>query len=215
MNLALRAAFPSRLWFAGCVAGLLGACATVPKQSSAPVGRDGDAAAQALLTAREQRFGGQPHWHFSGRFAVSDGRDSGSANIDWQQDGEFFTVTVRAPLSAETWRLTGDGEMCQLEGDAKGPDIGRDPAELLARKTGYQLPFAFLRQWVRGVDGNLDAVATGRDAGGRLAGLVDHDWRIEYTRWNDDVDPVTALPLRLRIRRDPYDLRISIDQWSP
>ncbi|MEO6064188.1 MAG: lipoprotein insertase outer membrane protein LolB, partial [Lysobacterales bacterium] len=38
------------------------------------------------------------NFSFAGRVAVSNGRDGGSAQIEWQQDGARADITLRAPV---------------------------------------------------------------------------------------------------------------------
>ena len=44
-------------------------------------------------------------WHLSARLAVSNGQDGGSGRLEWTQQGEFFDVTLRAPVSGQNWQL--------------------------------------------------------------------------------------------------------------
>src|SRR3546814_4826297 len=71
--------------------------------------RSAEAAATATLQAREQRLKALPALSFSGRVALSGGsRGGGTGRIEWQQAGDRYRVTLSAPVSRQSWRLSGD-----------------------------------------------------------------------------------------------------------
>ena len=121
-----------------------------------------------------------PAWSFEGRVAVRDGKDGGSGRIRWREDGGTYEISLRAPVSATTWELAGDAGQCELRGIAPQPLRGVDPGELLARETGWHLPVAHARSWVRGLalDPGTARLGPLRDGlprllrGGRLGGRI-------------------------------------------
>ena len=109
------------------------------------------------------------HWRLEGRLAVSDGRDGGSGTLTWEQDGAYFMVDLRAPISGQSWRLSGDDHLCTLEGVRSYPLTANSPEELLQRELGWHLPVAQLRSWLRGRPMSA-AVALDRDGNGQVSG---------------------------------------------
>jgi outer membrane biogenesis lipoprotein LolB len=105
-----------------CVAAclLLAGCVTVPDRKAVAIGElstTAEAAAIAALQAREQRLRALPMLAFSGRVALSNGRSGGSGRIEWQQSGDRYEVTLSAPVSRQSWRLSGDAESARIEQD--------------------------------------------------------------------------------------------------
>ena len=150
-------------------------------------------------------------WSFEGRVAVSDGKDSGSARVSWTQDGERYRVTLRAPVSGETWRLSGDAAGCVLEGVHPGPVHGDDPEELLQRELGWRLPIRAMKSWVRGlhaVEAPLEIDVHHQVPDSRV--FRELGWTITYRDWFND--PV--LPKRIEAEKPPYQVRLAIAQWN-
>jgi len=50
------------------------------------------------------------------------------------------------------------------------------------------------------------------DAAGRLAGLSEQGWSIEYLRYESEAQD--ALPELLQARREDVEVRLKIDNWS-
>jgi outer membrane lipoprotein LolB len=146
------------------------------------------------------------HWRLEGRLAVSDGRDSGSGSISWEQDGDYFTISLRAPISGQSWRLSGDADQCALEGLKPYPLIADTPEQLLERELGWHLPVAPLRSWLRGVP--LDP-STGleRDALGHVTGFSEAGWTIGYRDFRD------GRPTRITAHKPPHQVRLAIKSW--
>lgn len=182
----------------------LSAC-HAPQRVVRPDGSDALAARRAELGARER-------WSFEGRVAVSDGKDSGSARITWAQDGERYAITLRAPVSGETWRLAGDASGCRLEGLRPEPIVGPDPQELLRRELGWNLPVRALAAWARGVSGDATAAEIVLDEGGLPSRLREQGWQVSYRDWHRDRTP--ALPKRIEADRPPHQVRLAIASWS-
>ena len=84
---------------------LLGACAgRAPREALPPL-----ATAPAVHQAqREAALAMRPDWSLQGRVALSNGRDGGSGRIDWQQQGGHYSVALSAPITRQSWRLSGD-----------------------------------------------------------------------------------------------------------
>jgi outer membrane lipoprotein LolB len=182
---------------------LLSACAPVATRPSAA----GDADAQA---ARERILVTTTDWSFSGRVAVSQAGEGGSARIDWTQRGADFDIRLAAPVTRQSWRLSRRDGRARLEGLDGGPREGRDAEALLLEATGWQLPVDTLAAWVRGVRAGAGARLSS-DALGRPALIGEQGWTVEYRSWDSRLP---ALPLRVFARKDSASVRLVIDQWS-
>jgi len=190
---------------------LLGACAgRAPREALPPL----DAVPAVHQAQRERALAAHPDWSLQGRVALSNGRDGGSGRIDWQQQGDRYTVALSAPITRQSWRLSGDAGGARLEGLDGGPREGADPAQLLREATRWEIPVAALADWVRGLPAPAAAhgparIAYGTD--GRVSAIAQDGWRIAYSAWAA-VDGI-ELPVRLDARRGEASVRLVVDAW--
>ena len=144
-----------------------------------------------------ETLGDAAHWRLEGRLAVSDGHDSGSGTVTWEQEGAYFMIQLRAPISGQNWRLSGDGALCTLEGLRADPLTADSPEALLERELGWHLPVAALRDWLQGRPMN-DDIRVIRDKSGQISGFSESGW---------------AVPTRISANKPPYQARLAIKSW--
>lgn len=188
------------LLLALCVAG----CARTPL-------RGPDAELLAAQAGREAALAEFDHWRLSGRIAVSGEGEGGSGRIDWVQRGDTYSIELSAPVSRQSWRLTGDSSGARLEGHAHGVLEDRDAEALLYRAAGWSMPLEPLRAWVRGGRaGGRAELAFGPD--GLPARLQQGDWHIEYRSWGR-FDGL-SLPVRVFADSGQRRVRLVVDRWE-
>ena len=190
----------------GAIALLLVACA-------GPRVRPLEADAQSLArqSAREQTLAQHADWTLRGRLGVSDGRDSGSGSLEWEQDGDAYRFSVHAPVTGKTWVLRGRAGHAVLEGLREQPVEGDDAAALLERELGWRVPVAGLVDWARGLRAPGAARVTFR-ADGLPAVIEQAGWRVEYLDYDQSRDP--PLPRKVFASRGDYKVRLAIREWT-
>ena len=159
-------------------------------------------------------------WSLSGRIAVSNGKQGGSGRIDWQQSGERFAVSLSAPVTRQSWRLSGDDTGGRLDGIEGGPREGGDVESLLLETTGWNIPVRALADWVRGVGADPARFGEARvvyGEGNRPVRLAQAGWIIDYTQWQPDVATAAGpvLPARLTATQGEAKVRLIVDEWAP
>ena len=188
------------------------ACALLLLAACAPVRIRGTSEQIAAQVAREQSLGTRTHWSLQAHFAVSDGRDGGSGSLAWQQAGDDYSMTLRAPITGKSARLQGGPDGVVLTGVRKQPIRGDDAQSLLSDEFGWYIPVAQLTWWVRGLrapDSPAD-VRYGKDG---LPSLLKQDgWEVQYLDWYSDRSP--PLPRRVFADKPPYSVRVLIEQWQ-
>jgi len=203
---------PLRISIVVSCAALLSACVAGPVREALPPIAGSPEAHQAQ---RESGLAAQATWSLQGRIALSNGRDGGSGRIDWSQDGARYAVSLSAPVTRQSWRLSGDEHGAQLEGMEGGTRVGADPAGLLRDATRWEIPVTALSSWVRGLraaDGHGPArLAFGTD--GRLSRIEQGGWTIDYSGWQATAIGV-ELPNRLNARHGEASVRLVIDSWG-
>jgi outer membrane lipoprotein LolB len=200
----------------GCL--VLAGCVSVPERTPAAT-LSGPAHADALAAqaAREQALAATPDWTLEGRVAIARGKDGGSGRIEWRQQGDRYAVSLGAPVTRQSWRLSGDAAGARLEGIEGGPREGPDASLLLLEATRLEVPVAALASWVRGAradTGRFGPAEAGFDAGGRLVRLVQGGWTIDYLAWAPPAGDAPALPSRLAAERGDARVRLVIDAWG-
>ena len=150
-------------------------------------------------------------WTLQGRVAISSGKESGNARIEWQQPPvlDSYQVTLSAPVTRQSWRLQVNAGRATLSGLDGGDRSGPDAGLLLREATGWDIPVEALRFWLRGlpVEGRVTQYAF--DARQRLVGLDQNGWHIQFERVGDEV-----LPRRITASRGDSRVRLVIDQWG-
>ena len=173
--------------------------------------------AQAREEARVAAIEAVAEWSFQGRVAVSRGRDGGSGRIDWTQQARDYQVQLSAPVTRQSWRLSGDasggGRIDGLEG---GPRAGADAHLVLLEATGWSVPVNQLPDWVRGLAaGNSGRPAQlARDAEGRPRSLLQDGWKVEFLEWLPEEQGRPALPRRIEAVNGDARVRLVIDSWN-
>ena len=197
----------------GCAA-MLAACATRPPSPALPA-----IAGDPLLhqQQRETALAGTPSWSLTGRVALANGREGGSGRIEWIQDGPGYQVALSAPVTRQSWRLSGTPDHARLEGLDGGPREGGDAQALVREATRWEIPVEALASWVRGKRADEDRFgAVGQEFGedGRLSRLVQSGWRIDYSDWRPVPGAPAELPHRLNAVRADAKVRLIVDQWQ-
>ena len=198
---------------AAAVLGLLAGCAGQPLRAPGPLLPA--EVAQARQAEREAALAAQPRWSLQGRVAVSTGGKGGSGRLDWQQDGARYAIALSAPVTRQSWRLTGEPGQARLEGLEGGARQGGDPTALLLEATGWLVPVDALAAWVRGARAAGHGPATVEyGADGQLAGLRQDGWDLRYAGWRAGEGGAVALPGRIEASRADARVRLVVDGWT-
>ena len=193
---------------------VLAACAGRTVRPSLPP--EQVAGAELRQIAREQRLRQQEVWSLVGRIAVSTDGNGGSGRIEWRQDGPRFAFALSAPVTRQSWRLTGDAAQARLEGLEGGTRHGPDPRQLLVDATGWDIPVVALADWVRGVrSAKLEPARVVYGADGRPAQIVQGGWQVDYV-WPDTspADDTEVMPTRVDAQQGGARVRLLVDQWG-
>lgn len=201
-----------RVTIAAACAVLLTACVAQPVREALPPIAGTPEMHQAQ---REALLADRARWSLQGRVALSNGRDGGSGRIDWRQDGTHYDVALSAPVTRQSWRLSGDETGAQLEGLEGGPRIGPDAAELLREATRWEIPVTALSSWARGLraDPRHGPATVHYAADGRLGRIEQAGWIIDYSGWQADATGV-ELPNRLDASKGEAKVRLIVDRWD-
>ncbi|WP_434991114.1 lipoprotein insertase outer membrane protein LolB [Xanthomonas melonis] len=207
------------LALSGLVLTGLSACVSVPRgqgTGAAVVEQVSQQARQAEV-ARQAWLQAHPQWSFQGRVAISRERDGGSGRIDWQQDGPRYRVQLSAPVTRQSWVLSGDTTTGagRIEGLEGGPRSGPDAEQVLRDATGWTIPVNQMPDWVRAL--RLAEPAAQRvdlDAAGRPRTVQQDGWTIEFLAWAAASDGQPELPQRIEAHNAGAKVRLLVDQWT-
>ncbi|WP_028917278.1 lipoprotein insertase outer membrane protein LolB [Pseudoxanthomonas sp. J35] len=203
----------SRAWHAaglGLALLLLAGCTAAPVRDTAPA--VDPARARAHQEARRVQLEAMPAWSLQGRLAVSVGDKGGSGRLDWQQDGGQWRVALSAPVTRQSWRLSGGAAGATLEGLEGGTRYGPDAGALLLEATGWPIPVEELSWWVRGLASPGAELEFGAD--GRPRRLLAGGWTVDYQEWSAATDGWPDMPRRLQAQREGVRVRLVVDQWG-
>lgn len=199
---------------------LLSGCATLRDQAAAPapLPESQRAEAEAAQAAREAALQGRT-WDMTGRIALSNGRRGGSGRIEWHGDiaGRTYVVSLSAPVTRQSWRLTGDAAGATLEGLEGGPRSGADAVALLREATGWEIPVRALSAWIVGARarGEFGAAQIEFAADRSLTALSQGGWTVRYADWRTgSFAGVDAMPGRIEATRGDARVRLVVDDWT-
>lgn len=187
------------------LAALIAGCATQPDRD--------DATRQALFEDRQEELEALSAWQATGRAGITTPDESASLSMEWRQAGETYRLDLRAPMGAGSFRLQGDGQGVVLQTSDGVTDSASDPADLLFRYTGFDLPVDVLPWWLRGIPApGIEVTAMELDRHGRIERMEQAGWSIEYAAY--DTSNSLDLPVRLFLEGEGINLRAHIRDWE-
>lgn len=177
----------------------------------------GGAAAEAAQQSRETALAGRDHWTVQAHIGVTTARDSGSGDLEWHQDGDAYSFTVRAPITGKTWKLSGDSRGATLEGIDEHAVSDSDVQRLLRERIGWDVPLASLRAWIFGMRAPASQAELQFDDDNRPALIEQGGWKVEYRDWfaaNEIPGSDVSLPRRVFAANGSTRIKLAIYDWS-
>jgi outer membrane lipoprotein LolB len=165
--------------------------------------------------SRELNLSQQNAWAFRGRVAISDGQQAGTVNMRWKQRGENFDIEISVPITRQTWQLRSAGPR-RVQLLAYGLTVMEgDSAEAVVKQaTGWQIPFADLQAWVRGMRAQGVAQAAFAPSG-LPASFKQNGWFVDYREWNQSVLPMpTKVFANTNSNGKNASVRLQIESWE-
>jgi outer membrane lipoprotein LolB len=165
--------------------------------------------------ANDARRAALAEWNLSGRIAVSNGDRGGTGRIDWRQEAGGYTISLSAPVTRQSWQLSGNDRGARLEGIAGGPREDVDVEQLLLSATGWNIPVRALQDWVRGIPAPAAEFGPEKHvySGSLPASLEQAGWTIEYQEWHPAGADGSQLPRRIVARSGDASVKLMIDEW--
>lgn len=156
------------------------------------------------------------HWQLSGKLAVRQPSDSGTAIINhWIQQGEAYDLALSSSfLGMGSTTLKGVPGFIELTLSNGETYRSGDPDSLMKAATGWQLPLQSLTWWIRGLpapDGDFRLLFNDT---GELAMIRQAGWEIRYDRWHEPEGEQPALPARVTALKEKKRVRVAVSSWQ-
>ena len=178
---------------------LLSACA-VPRQM--PTGD---------FKQLQQQLNAVDSWRVTGKIGLRQNGRGNSAQVNWQQVQDQYTLRLSGPLGIGTVMVEGDANGVVVH-NKDGVFEASSPEELLFELTGWHIPITALRYWARGLPAPDMPIAEQRIDQGRLASLEQGGWSIEYRDYAM-VDGLW-LPAKMLMARPETQLTLLYKTWQ-
>lgn len=155
----------------------------------------------------------QSDWALNARISASTEEDGWSGRLYWQQGHDDFHISFNAPSGQGGLRLEGRPQQVEMLTSDGQRHVASDAESLLLQTLGWELPLSNLRYWVRGipVPASDDMPVLAFDEAGRLTGLRQSDWAVEYPAYRP-VDGL-MLPRKVFLENAEFSVRLVIDRW--
>ncbi len=185
---------------------LLASCATTHEESK-PIDVNN------AWEIRQAKLSNIQTWGMSARIAVRLQDGGWQAGIRWRQQNEHYELDLLDPFQRKMAKLNGGPYWVNLT-TSKGQTARAANAEsLLAKMLGYSLPVAGLRYWVRGIpDPQAKVDELQLDAVGRLIGLKQSGWKVDYQRYQDSIQ--LAMPEKFTLKNQLVKVKVVVNSWQ-
>lgn len=191
----------------------LGACTTIQVDPLPEGMTDQPPAGWSKRAARLSQFN---HWQLSGKLAVRQPSDSGTAIINhWIQDGEAYDLALSSSfMGMGSTRLKGVPGFIELTLPNGETYRSGEPDALVEAATGWQLPLDELVWWVRGLPAPGGDFRLLFDGTGNLAMIRQAGWEIRYDRWRPFLTDYPPLPARITALKGDKRVRLVVADWQ-
>lgn len=193
---------PHKAKFAALAALLLSACAGLP----APPPEMPDSPSRFASAETVGAF------RLAGRIAVKYDGQGFSGTLSWTHDAHRDEMLLQSPLGQGVARIERGANGVALT-DADGKVYRAATVEALTGEAlGWPLPLRGLEHWVLGRAAPGSAARRIAGDGGRLAGLIQDGWRVDFERYR--MVQGAMLPGRLEAAYgNDMSVRLVIDRW--
>lgn len=157
----------------------------------------------------QQQLAQLTRWSLQGKIAIRQAKHSDSAALRWQQDEDHFDIFVSGPLGAGATRLSGTPQRLTIQNDDVENTTTDDPAHLMKKHLGWELPLQKLPQWITGRSDNLSARF---NTDHTLADFSEQDWQVEYARYQTTGQ--WLLPEKIILHHENMHVTIFIKRWE-
>lgn len=202
-----------RLWAAVLLMVSLNACTTIQLE---PLPEGMTDQPPSDWQDRSAKLGQFDHWRLSGKLAVRQPTDSGTAIINhWIQTGAAYDLALSSSfLGMGSTKLNGTPGFVELTLSNGETYRSGDPDALMEAATGWQLPLESLTWWIRGLPAPTGNSRLLFDARGELAIIRQDGWEIRYDRWHELQGNTPALPARITALKDNKRVRVVVSDWQ-
>ena len=202
-----------RIWATLLMIASLSACTTIQLEPLPAGMTDQPPADWQARSAKLRQFN---HWQLSGKLAVRQPSDSGTAIINyWKQDGEAYDLALSSSfLGMGSTNLKGVPGFIELTLSNGETYRSGDPDALMKAATGWQLPMESLTWWIRGLPAPGGDFRLLFDDRGELAMIRQAGWEIRYDRWHELQGDIPALPARITALKEDKRVRVVVSNWQ-
>ncbi|HET8807174.1 MAG TPA: lipoprotein insertase outer membrane protein LolB [Methylophaga sp.] len=172
-----------------------------------------ETSAETLWQHRATQLQQLDEWSFRGRTLIQQGKEGWNAGVSWEQKQDSFKIRLTGPFSQGAVELTGDSQQVEMLTSDGERFTAETPEQLLEEVLGWRLPVSALRDWVRGLPYNGEAVTLREiDDEGHLLAINQAGWQVEFLRYV----PFAGLqiPDKVFIKRDDLSVRLVISEWD-
>ncbi len=175
--------------------------------------RSSDAALSLAWEENSAKLAKIHNWHLKGRIAMQVEKESASASLSWQQNGQDYIIRIIAPFGRGTLELTGNRDGVTMR-DAKNQVVhAANPEVLLQARLGWQVPLSGLYYWIRGLPEPAVEIKTMiLDEQARINELSQAGWQISYGRYMQAGE--LSLPKKLVLQNQKLKIKLVIKRWD-
>ncbi|MFC3153135.1 lipoprotein insertase outer membrane protein LolB [Litoribrevibacter euphylliae] len=157
------------------------------------------------------------NWELSGKVGVVTPKQNQTGYIDWQQDHQAFSISIRGTLGFGGLDLFGDQQFVTIKVDENNQrTLPTDIA--LERYLNWEFPINSLKYWVKGIpDPNAPVSNQQFNGQGQLARLQQQGWDIRlinYERHADKDQTPVFLPHKIIARYNGHKVSLVLSEWT-
>ena len=184
----------------------------LPGCSSAPVRTSESAGAASAYRVRLNQLKSLDHWTLGGRLAISDGKDGGSGNLIWQNDGDETRISFHGAMGKGAWQLHAGPAGARIELANGEVHTASTVAALVVKEVGWQVPIDALSWWVKGLADPSTWESRELNENGQLVRLSQFGWEVEFGNYGEVSG--SSLPSKLTARRGKYVIKMVVKDWD-